>query len=617
MSFFRPVARPQTPQVPLASQASDPPSPLPIPPSSPSSKQNTPAKSWAPLTRDFEIGASDDEDDFGASSDDSLEDLSSILGRGRPGKAAHSPSKNILATPRAKRTAIEFPSSPLTLTPKHKFDLKALARDARKDNATNASSIRATALAEQYDETDVVPLGEASRDTLEGIVTHEGGHDAQKVLRAVQRSEGGQSQLRYCFFREEYSTPPPTTPPKRVKRPWNLLTQGDENTREQHLASGIFMTLTTMHGGMPDELFNWMLDELCTQKSSLIRQEYCNLLGNCTEQIEKLVTPKRLEQLLLLLGATSELERRDSKLTISKLSMEPYQGREWSYLGDFLTLLKNMAPFMALHAVTYASQTLLRMAMDKFVVYNIDILVEYEHTIDALLSAIPRPNWDAFCLETCSLLYTITRAQSVRVNALACLPVSKVMTHELRRRLAVVFLFGDPALGRRHPDSIVTIPGIIHRLAENDFAVNPQTDFAELQAGIILVNIAVDDGSFVKTDDSEVEKQFNADIDELAGRLRQIWKMINDTGMKLARTEAKSVIDWVQQRLAHTVRTRRKARENYYDFLGEKKDPSLPKQQNYMKNFLRKAPESKSLESKPTKPSTPLVDTDTIVVAGL
>lgn len=616
MSFFRPVARPQTPQAPLEPQASDPPSPSPIPPSSPFSQRNTPAKSRTPLTRDFEIGASDDDDDFGASSDDSLEDLSAILGRGRPGTKAYSPSKNLFATPRAKRTAIEFPSSPLTLTPKHKFDLRALAKDARKDNATNASSMRATALAELYDEADLAPTGEASRDTLEGIVKNEGGHDAQKVLRAVQRSEGGQSQSRYCFFREEYN-PPTVTAPKRVKSPWNLLTQGDENTREQHLASGVLMTLITMHGGLPDALFDWMLDELCVQRSSLIRQEYCNLLGSCPEQIEKRVTPQRLEQLFLLLGATSELEQPKSKLTVSKLRIEPYQDREWSCLGHFLALLKAMARFMSLSAVSYASQTLLRMSMDKFLIYNIDLLVEYEDTVEALFCAIPRPHWDTFCFETCSLLHTITRAQSVRVNALACLPVSKATAHELRRRLAVVFLFGDPTLGRHHPDRFITIPGIINRLAEDDFAVGPNTDFAELQAGIILINIAVDDGSFVKTDDPEVEKQFNADIDELVGRLRQIWKMINDTGMKLTRTEAKSVIDWVQQRLAHTVRTRKKARENHYEFLGEKKDTSLPKQQNYMKNFLRKAPESKTSEPKPTEPSPPLGVGDTIVVAGL
>ncbi|KAH7175457.1 hypothetical protein EDB81DRAFT_769936 [Dactylonectria macrodidyma] len=622
MSFFRPSARRQTPQ-PVRepqptrdTQPSSPPSLSSIAPSSPLSRQNTPAKPRPAFTRDLEIGASDDDDGFGTSSDDSLEDLSAILDRGRPGKTAYSTSKNP-TTPRSKRTAIEFPTSPLTITPKHKFDLKALAKDARKDHATNASSVRNTALADLYEESDPTPAGDASRGAFEGIVKNKGGHDAQKVLRAVQRSEGGgHSQARYCFFTDEYS-PPRITAPKRVKGPWNLLTQGGIDTREQHLASGILTTISVMNRSLPDEVFNWMLDELCTAQSYLIRQEYCNILGKSPEQIERLVTPQRLEQLFLLLGAASELSQRDSKLTISKLDVDPYQKRDWTCLGQFLGLLKVMAPLLSLPSVTYASQTLLRMAMDKIIIYNIDILIKYEDAIDALLSAIPRPQWDSFCFETCSLLHTIFEAQCVRVNALVCLPVSKTPAHELRRRLAVVLLFDDPALGRHHPDSVVTIPGIITRLAEDDFNVGPETDFANLQAGIILVNIAVDDGSFIKSDDSEAEKQFNADIDELTVRLRQIWKMINDAGMKLARTEAKSVIDWVQQRLTHTVRTRRKAKENFYNVLGEKRDPNLPKQQNYMKNFLRKAPEEKQPEPKPTEGSPKFVNADTIVVAGL
>ncbi|KAK7426761.1 hypothetical protein QQZ08_006797 [Neonectria magnoliae] len=605
LSFFKPVPRPQTPQSSQTSGPSDPPStsplppsPSPLPPSSPFSHRHTPAIPRAPLTRDLEIGDTDD-DGFGTSSDDSLEDLSAILGRGRPGTATRSPAKTLLGTPRAKRTAVEFPASPLALITKHKFDLKALAKDARKDNATNASSMRAKALADFHDEAGQTSIGEASRETLEGI---EGGHDAQKVLRAVQRTEGGTSLLRYCFFVEEHTPPSPTAAPTRVKHPWKLLTQGDQNTRELHLASGVPMTLVAIHGGLPDELFVWMLKELFAQKSSLIRQEYCNLLGKCPEQIERLVTPQRLEELFLLLGASPELEEPSSELVLSKTGIDPYQGRDWSHLGYFLTILKLMAPHLSLEAVFYASRTLLRMAMDKFLIYNIDLLVQYEDTMNALLRAVPFPNWDAFCFETCSLLYSLTKAQGVRVNPLACLSISNTESHELRRRLAVAFLFRDPALGRHHPDTVITIRGIINRTEEDDFAATPKTDFAELQACIVLLNIAVDDGSFVKSDDPEDERRFNDEIDELSARLREIWKKINDAGMKLARTEAKSVIDWVQQRLTHTIRTRRKAKHSIFDFPGEKKDRSLPKEQKFMKNFLRKAPS---------------VDEDTIVVAPI
>lgn len=168
----------------------------------------------------------------------------------------------------------------------------------------------------------------------------------------------------------------------------------------------------------------------------------------------------------------------------------------------------------------------------------------------------------------------------------------------------MTFLFDNSALGRHSPHDTITMRGIIDRLGEQDFAVRPDTDFVELRASVILLNIAVDDGSFVAADNPEDERQFNDDVDELADRLREIWRKINDAGMKLARTETKSVIEWVQQRLAHSVRTHKKAKQSVFDVPGQKEDPFLPRQQDYMKSFLRKAPE----------PSAEEVGEDTIVV---
>lgn len=185
-----------------------------------------------------------------------------------------------------------------------------------------------------------------------------------------------------------------------------------------------------------------------------------------------------------------------------------------------------------------------------------------------------------------------------------CLPLSQALSHDLRRRLAVTFLFDDPALGRHRPDEVITIKGVIKRLKASDFSVDPKTDFAELRASIILLDIAIDDGSFVITDDPDDEAEFNRDIDELAICLRDLWRKINDAGMKLARTETKSVIEWVQQRLSHSVRTRRQAKKSVFDLPGKKPDP---RQQELMKNFFKKT-------QSPPSPPPPLIDEDTIVV---
>lgn len=400
LSFFKPVARPQTPLVQTqpnsGSQNSRPRSPSPLPPSSPPSHGHTPVKSKTAVRRDLEIMASDD-DDFGASSDDSFEDLSTILGRGRPSLAEPSPTKrsqHLLRTPKAKRTAVEFHSSPLAIISKHKFDLKALAKDARKDDASHASSLKhkaATDLSSGGDEETTA--SEATRNPFEKVVKEK---DAQKVLRAVQRTEGGHSALRYCFFQQDYEAPCSTIPMSANKNLWQLLTQGDICTREQNIVSGLPMTLLKMRGCLPDELFDWILEELCVTKSSLLRHEYCNLIHQCGHQVERTLIPTRLEDLFLLLGACEEIEQRQSSLILSKPDEEPYKNQDWGNLRSFLILLRLIAPWLAVYSVAYAIETLLKMSIDKFLVYNIDLLVEYETAIQALLEAIPRPSWDMF-----------------------------------------------------------------------------------------------------------------------------------------------------------------------------------------------------------------------------
>jgi hypothetical protein len=317
----------------------------------------------------------------------------------------HRPSYGPFETPKAKRTMTSsIHSSPLTINPKHKFDMKALAKDALQDDATNASSLRnkeasdeaaAAAAAAAASRGD----GGGSGDAILDIVQERGGANAHKVMRAVKRGTS-QTQLRYSFFS---STTEPTPPPASSTvagdvstGPWRLLTRGSTEEREQYLVSGLPQTIIRKMGGLPEELFDWMLDELCIHKSRLMQQEYCDILSHCPQHIERRVTPERLEELFLRLGAAEELKTRGEALTLSKAEGDPYQDREWSCLRSFIGLLGHMAPHMSLPSVKYAAETLLRMSMDRFLICTVDVLIEYEKTILSLLDAFPSSSWDSF-----------------------------------------------------------------------------------------------------------------------------------------------------------------------------------------------------------------------------
>ncbi|KAL6806520.1 hypothetical protein GGI42DRAFT_321421 [Trichoderma sp. SZMC 28013] len=583
LSYFQPSSQ-QTPSSQRSSRLTSIQGSSPPAPSSPLSYKATPvARRTAPL----EIGASDDDASDGGFSDDSLEDLSALLGRGRP-KPAPSGGQTSFDTPRAKRTAAVPFVSPAKGALKHKFDLKALAKDARLDNALNASSLKAKASAGSARPPSPT-RGESFDLAFADIVKEKSGQDAHKVIRAVQRAEPIQSQSRYCFFDIDYKVPPSSPVPK-VASPWTLLTQGNSAARERNLTSGVPQSILAKNGGLPDSLFKWILDELCIERSSLIRREYCHIIHECPNQVERLLTPERLEELFLRLGAGDDAKFRDGEITVSKLTNETYQDRDWSNLESFFTLLGMVSGHLSAASAIHASHTLLRMSMDKLLIFNIDLLTVYEDAIESLVNAIPSSSWDSFCGDACAILEATIKYQPIRVNALQCLSIRNNRTHDVRRRLAITFLFDDPSLGRQSPEDVFTVRHAIDRIEDDDFSITPQTDFAELKALVTILDIAVDDGTPPELSSLEDEEQFNQDIDELATKLREIWRKINDAGMKITRTEAKSVVEWVQQRLSNTVRTRRKLKKSIFDLPGHEDLASLPKQQEYMAKFFQKIP---------------------------
>lgn len=584
--------------------------------SSPTSRPTTPT----PARK--EIAASDDEDSDGGFSDDSLEDLSTLLGGPRPQAAPR--REDLLATPKAKRAAHHsHQKPPLAIIPKHKFDLKALAKDARRDTALQASSLRAQEplLLKSSEPTTATATPEGMASVVSDIVSGgDGGSangDTRKVLRGLERADLGNEELRYSFFRTEFEPPGASRPPVEAQRePWTLLTKGNARVREQNLASGLPYTIVLSQGGMPDAVFVWVLDEICAAKSLLVRSELCNLIRVCPEQIARLFTPGVLQSMWDGIGV-ADTTIDDGEISISRVGGDVYQGREWSHLQSVMILLQGVASHLSLATTKYAIEMLIRMAMDRVILTTIELDTQYASTMKALLETIPPENWDSFVshnpnaiprchhpltakqsYDLCTLIKSNFTSQVLRVHALLCLPVSSYRAHNLRRRLAIAFLFSDTSLSRRPPEDVLTLQHVLDRLSLPDFQVGPGTEFAELRAAVLILDMAVDDGSVLAfgPDDAAGEREFNAQVDALADKLNEIWRRTNDTGMKIARTEAKSVVEWVQKRVIHTVRTRRKRPKSIFDLPGQEDQEnnrrSLPKQQEFMKNFFRKKPEA-------------------------
>lgn len=404
-SFFKPASSqppPQRAQTPkpkvspkaspdtLASQVSSSSPSLPeLGLSSPATKVQAP-----PPPRPDVIAASDedvDEDDDG-SSDGGFMDLMATFDGGKTN------ATRSFDTPKAKRTMNEFHSSPLTINtkPRAMFDMRALARDAKIDDATKASSAQLRELiAETEDEESATntEFGTAFKD----IVQDQSGQNAHKVMRAVHRV-GDQATPHFRFFKSEFeprdSVPAPT---KAKNGPWKLLVHDNLLTREQYVASGMpVLILEKKKKELPSDVFQWVLDDLSIQRSRILGQEYCRIISSCPGQVAALLTPSQLERMFTNLGAVDKAARRESSYTGNRQEENPYHDRDWGSLRYFLRLLAKVAQFMSMDAICYASRTLLHLSMDGFLICNIGLLAEFEAAMRGLLSSLSFARWDAF-----------------------------------------------------------------------------------------------------------------------------------------------------------------------------------------------------------------------------
>ena len=178
----------------------------------------------------------------------------------------------------------------------------------------------------------------------------------------------------------------------------------------------------------------------------------------------------------------------------------------------------------------------------------------------------------------------------MRLRSLEFLPTSTKEMHDLRRRMAAVFFFDDLSLASQPAGTSFELQDITTHLQGPSFKIHSGTDYAALRAHLLLLDITVDAGLNSGPDYSEsLASAFDADVDELTATLRQLARSINDTEMRsVLPMEAKMVMDWVGERLAHSVRSKPKPKISIYDLSSRTAaDVHLPEQQNLMKKFLQ------------------------------
>ncbi|KAK0633269.1 hypothetical protein B0T14DRAFT_446782 [Immersiella caudata] len=630
-AFFKPVPKPASQTLTQSSQQSSSQSqprartPSPTPsrppasvappaatpngdlPSSPPDLFSPPPLPAPPSVRDRNavIKGSDDEDDYSTSDDD----LPSLF-NSRPTVSTVVPMPpvrrdNACVTPRAKRTALEFHSSPLTIMPKHRFDFKALMKHAAADDALEASKQRIESM-QAAEEAASAAAASASladgglkpgslHDTMMNVLSSaensqdEGRH--KQLLRAVKRTETTEHRKCWHFFdsQPEAGSPGikarPMFPKSKATGIWSFL--APDEGRSELFEDGIPYSVQVKTKSLPDAIFVWVLGDLLAEGSRNLREGYFRLLSACDDQVQRNIDVDFIDGLFKTAGAAEWVFQARSQAADADLGEGGSSSRkDCTGLRCVLQVLIDTSPFLRLEALERSVVILLRLGMDNIIREDQAVARDYQDAMDWLVGVVPDKEWDNFCGNVCLSLYNYIKEVTLRCDAASAVPLLRPKVVDLRRRLALVCIFEDPQLGYNPPETTMSISAIMEQLNQPIFHIDRQRDdFLDMVALAELLGYAIGDGCPPPSG----TEQFNNEIDNLAWAVKALYSKIETTGhSSQARFDARSILQALEKKLQYATRTHPRAPDNIFG-IGPSDSGNtavdLSKQRQFMERF--------------------------------
>lgn len=356
------------------------------------------------------IRGSDDEDDDDFSSDD--DEFPDLFSRPSSSTLPAQPARkdiNILATPKAKRRAVEFHSSPLTINTRHKFDIKALLKHAEVDNAIEEGKQRTAALLAQG--SPAARRGGSAdgahaslHDTMLGVLPDlEDGQDTgghQRLLRAVKRTEATMGREEWYFFdgQSQPQSTRPTFPTAEATGVWAFL--APEEHRSEAFEDGLPYNIQCRMQNLPDRIFEWVLSEVRHANSRRLRDEYLRLLSVCPDQVGRLLDEEAVLGLFRDLGASDRALAAGPQSNGSSGKGAPFPEHDWLRLQTVLCILTGTAHALKMQTLTRTLAILLRLGIDNIIREDQAVATDYQDALLQIVSAVPSGSWNNFVRST-------------------------------------------------------------------------------------------------------------------------------------------------------------------------------------------------------------------------
>lgn len=239
-------------------------------------------------------------------------------------------------------------------------------------------------------------------ELLESVVAEKEGGEVRKVARALDRTEATLPEFRWYFFKtnESLSTSERTPfPVDSLSKEWKMDLE-DPVMRHQTLVSGFAEDVIDFGKTLPDEILLWMIDELCLEPEEVLRKSYSNILFASRVQVGRLMTDSVFQRVFQHIGATPTAINLTTSIQPVQEIIDPYGRQDWAKLRSVLGLLGQMSKYLLPPLRIQTICTLLRMGVDRVVLYNVDLYVLVQETITQICEHVPDDVWEESFVST-------------------------------------------------------------------------------------------------------------------------------------------------------------------------------------------------------------------------
>jgi hypothetical protein len=413
---------------------------------------------------------------------------------------------------------------------------------------------------------------EASEETLKAVYRtdgEEGDAKAKKVLEAMQRTEALKYEHVFHYFDTSSAYQNPKFPKESLPRDFWAKQLDNETQRDSAFRSGFVSRIATLRP-LPQELLQWILDQICFETRQDLLLAYLDTLESSTTKFSNPLNDVVVRRLLLNLGARNNA--LDCVTISSERALIVDHSREISpNVRYFLDLIFRISPTIASSTSLYLLQQLTTITMDHTIYHNPTLSTLLIQAITSLITHLPTDPTEPYLSTLISSIYDAVKDPALRATLISHLPLCPIRTHTFRRRLALAFSLSNleralPPVPLDNPALTAHIVISLRDAPEYD-TLAKSFDYADLVSNLRVLDVAISNG-FISLPSNPTPEQVNAHdmgIDELVQAITELSHSIVGTGAAhMSRLEARAAAERISQRLDLGVRRKGRRPKDWY-----------------------------------------------------